>query len=108
MRSHARCRRRAERPHTTAATAQPTATTARIGLWIMFVPIVPVAPWPADGAPSAAFAHPELQGRGAEGEVLAHLALQVAQIRRREGLGGEQRERRRIGGALGGVEDPAA
>ena len=55
-----------------------------------------------------ALADPHLDRRGAEVELLAEPALEVAQVGRRELLVGEQGERRRVGGALRGVEHPGA
>ena len=51
-------------------------------------------------------AHPELERRRAEAEVLPDLALEVAQVGGRQVAVGEQGERGRVGRALGGVEDP--
>src|SRR3712207_5073813 len=48
---------------------------------------------------------PQLERRGPEPEVLADLALEVAEVRRRQRPVAEQGERGRVGRALSGVED---
>ena len=67
---------------------------------------LPAAPLAEAG--SAGRSDAELQGRRPEPEVLTDAALEVAQVRRRQRPVGEQGEGGRVGGALGGVEDPGA
>src|SRR5205085_3079806 len=100
IRRQARLRCMAERPHTMAAARQPAATGRRRGLTIR-------TEWYESAAPSARLApDPQLQGRGAEVEVLADAALQVAQVGRRQGPAGEQGEGGRVGRTLGCVAHP--
>src|SRR5690348_11557459 len=100
MRRHVRFRWMAERPHTTAALRQATATGRRSGLTIR-------REWYESGgcgALSRPPPHPELQRRRSEGEVLPNTAFEVAEVRRRERAAGEQCERRRVRRTLGCVE----
>src|SRR5689334_18956686 len=55
-----------------------------------------------------AASHPQLDWRGTEIERLPQLALEVAQVLGRQRARAEQRERRRVGRALRGVEDARA
>src|SRR5947208_15830065 len=98
MRRHARWRWSAERPQTKVAIKHPRATGSRTGRVICTN---------ATGGSAGATPDPQLQGRGAEPEVLADAAFEVAQVGRWQRPAGEQGERGRIGGALGGVQDPA-
>src|SRR5688572_7381301 len=104
MRRQLRSSRKLDRSQTNAASAHPKATAVRIGLVIV---MSRGGRGGASGSPNLprALPHPELQRRRPEPELLADLAFEVAQVRVREVAAREEGERRRIGRALGGIED---